>query len=240
MDLLAKLPAVPENRRQLAKTHINLGNLLADLGKLDFSLRAEVEAQYQAAIKILEGLAADSPSVPEYRRDLAASHNNLGVLLDDLGKRSEAETEYRSAMALREKLAADFPAVPGYRVELGGSYCNFGSLVRDRGRPADSLAWYSRAIATLAPLVEKEPLLVEARQALCYTHWGRAEAYGLLGRHAEGVSDWDRAIAAGYRDTDHLAKDADLEPLRQREDFRKLFAELKAKPTAAAPPKPGK
>lgn len=48
-----------------------------------------------------------------------------------------------------------------------------------------------------------------------------------------------RAAAAGYKDADHLAKDTDLDPLRQREDFRKLLADLRAKaPAAAPPPKP--
>jgi hypothetical protein len=37
------------------------------------------------------------------------------------------------------------------------------------------------------------------------------------------------AVAKGYKDVAHLRKDTALAPLRPREDFRKLVAELEAK-----------
>ena len=39
--------------------------------------------QYRRAIALQEKLAADSPSVPEYRSDLATSHLDLGILLEE-------------------------------------------------------------------------------------------------------------------------------------------------------------
>jgi len=37
------------------------------------------------------------------------------------------------------------------------------------------------------------------------------------------------AVAKGFKDAAHMKKDTDLDPLRQREDFQKLLAELEAK-----------
>jgi hypothetical protein len=37
------------------------------------------------------------------------------------------------------------------------------------------------------------------------------------------------AVSKGYKDVPHMTKDADLDPLRQREDFQKLIAELEGK-----------
>ena len=37
------------------------------------------------------------------------------------------------------------------------------------------------------------------------------------------------AVSKGYKDVAHLKKDTDLDPLRQRDDFRKLVAELEGK-----------
>jgi hypothetical protein len=37
------------------------------------------------------------------------------------------------------------------------------------------------------------------------------------------------AVGNGYKDVAHMKKDTDLAPLRQREDFRKLVAELEEK-----------
>ncbi len=37
------------------------------------------------------------------------------------------------------------------------------------------------------------------------------------------------AVKAGYKDAAHMKKDTDLDPLREREDFKKLIAELETK-----------
>ena len=38
-----------------------------------------------------------------------------------------------------------------------------------------------------------------------------------------------RAVKAGYKDAAHMKKDTDLDPLRDRDDFKKLLAELEKK-----------
>ena len=38
-----------------------------------------------------------------------------------------------------------------------------------------------------------------------------------------------KAVAAGYKDAAHMKKDTDLDALREREDFKKLLAEVVAK-----------
>jgi serine/threonine-protein kinase len=304
--LAAGFPAVPQYRRNLASSHNKLGLLLRDLGK-----PAKAEAALRQGLALYERLAAGFPAAPQYRQELATTQHNLGILLRDLGKREEAEAAYRQALALRERLAADSPAVPDYAVDLGRSYCNFGHLVRDGGQPVESLAWYAKAIAALQPVLAKEPRLFPARQSLCISHSGRAEALGLLQRFAEAAADWQQAltwndnpkstaifqfrlaaaqiragqadqavasaeelarspqttanslydcacihalaaaaakeadaaerhatravgllreaVAKGYKDAAHMKKDTDLDPLRKREDFEKLLAELEAK-----------
>ena len=37
------------------------------------------------------------------------------------------------------------------------------------------------------------------------------------------------AVAKGYKDADHMQTDKDLDPLRTREDFKTVVAELAAK-----------
>ena len=41
------------------------------------------------------------------------------------------------------------------------------------------------------------------------------------------------AVAKGYKDADHMKKDKDLDPLREREDFKNVVAELEARGGAA-------
>jgi hypothetical protein len=40
-----------------------------------------------------------------------------------------------------------------------------------------------------------------------------------------------KAAAAGYKDAANMKKDKDLDPLRGRDDFKKLLAELEPKAT---------
>ncbi len=47
---------------------------------------------------------------------------------------------------------------------------------------------------------------------------------------ADRAMGWlKQSVAAGYNDAAHMAKDKDLDPLRDREDFKKLVAELQAR-----------
>ena len=41
----------------------------------------EAEAAYADALALHKQLAADFPTRPEFRQELAGSHNNLGILL---------------------------------------------------------------------------------------------------------------------------------------------------------------
>ena len=38
-----------------------------------------------------------------------------------------------------------------------------------------------------------------------------------------------QAVAKGYKDAAHVKKDTDLDPIRNREDFKRLIVELEAK-----------
>jgi eukaryotic-like serine/threonine-protein kinase len=188
--LAADFPTVPEYRQELAGSHLNLGVLLRSMGQWPAA-----ETAYRRALDLYEKLAADFPIVPQYRRDLAASHLNLGTLLDNQGQRPAAEAAYRQALDILEKLATDFPTVSQYRQDLAGSYVNYGTALRDQGQAEASLAWFAKAIALVEPLVRQEPRLVTERLFLRNAHWGQAEALDRLGRHADALKDWDRALA---------------------------------------------
>jgi len=44
-------------------------------------------------------------------------------------------------------------------------------------------------------------------------------------------------VQAGYKDAAHMKKDTDLDALRERDDFKKLFAELEKSPELAPVPR---
>jgi tetratricopeptide (TPR) repeat protein len=81
--------------------------------------------------------------VPEYRQELATTHNNLGVLLEATGRVAEAEKAHRQALQLYERLVAEHPQVPQYRQELAMTHNYLGVLLqshRSSGRGGKSLS----------------------------------------------------------------------------------------------------
>jgi serine/threonine protein kinase/Tfp pilus assembly protein PilF len=214
--LVADFPAVPEYGRDRAVNHKNLADVLRGLGK-----RSEAEHEYREALTMLEKLVADSPAVPRYRQGLARTHLDLGLFSADLGKYSQAEDEYRKALAIREKLVADFPTVPAYRSMLAESrvaVClsriKAGQLTQAIAEVAElekssnwnAVDWYNFACVYAVASGKDTPKKQE------------------FGDHAMELLA--KAVKAGYKDAAQFRQDTDLDSLRERDDFKKLLADL--------------
>jgi tRNA A-37 threonylcarbamoyl transferase component Bud32 len=87
--------------------------------------------------------------------------------------------------------------------------------------PKDPVVAYDAAcyIARCVPLAERDPKLIADERPKT------AEEYGRL-----AVQQLREAVQAGYSDVRHLKADSDLDPLRQRQDFRELLVELGTEP----------
>jgi tetratricopeptide (TPR) repeat protein len=180
---------------QLGETHYKLGDLLHAARKF-----AEAERALNKALTIQQVLVAEYPGVPNYRRQLCRSHNELGVvLMEDPRRSKEAESNLVTAVKLIERLLADRPDGGITMVALGGSCCNLGLVLRDRGDLKTSLTWYQRAVDALEPVYQKEsqpgPRRDQAQRFLHNSHSGRAGTLSRLGRHQEALPSWERAVA---------------------------------------------
>src|SRR5215475_11583289 len=99
--------SVPEYQSDLAVTLMNLASLLRDTGSPKEA--KEAEEAYAQALVIGKRLAADFPSRPEFRDELALCQYNLAKLLHQTGRSKEAVDAGREALALQKQLAADYP-----------------------------------------------------------------------------------------------------------------------------------
>jgi serine/threonine protein kinase/tetratricopeptide (TPR) repeat protein len=227
-QLAADFPGVPQHRRDLALTQTNLGVLLKATGR-----PREAEGAYRDALKIQQPLAADFPAVPDYQ-------NDVGNTLDEMADLARRRKDYPAARRLLQeaepylKKALDAnPRHPFYRevysdtrrvlaatlLELG-DHAGAAEAAADLGRVAPDPAYAYKAAGFFSrciPLAEKDAKLPEAkRKDLAKSYADRA------------VEALRQAVAKGYKDADHLKKDPDLDPLRERDDFRQLLAELEA------------
>jgi serine/threonine protein kinase/tetratricopeptide (TPR) repeat protein len=179
---------------------------------------------------------------------------NLGLCLNRLGQRDDATRYFTAAVSLRpeaEYPRYNLATVLSAQGRHADALPLLDGLLAKADRPGDPLWMYSMAtglyvqhFARLGDLVacraaaerlEKrhpaDPMslynaaccraLIAAAQARA----GGPGAARLAKEEADRAMGWLRkAVAAGFADADQLRQDADLDPLRDREDFRKLLA----------------
>jgi eukaryotic-like serine/threonine-protein kinase len=179
--------AVLEAKR--GQAYIRLASLRRDLGE-----REQAIADYRRAQAIFQKLAADFPSVLEYRQRQAQSHRGLGVMLYQLGKRKEAEAEHRRALAIVQPLADEFPNDPGCRSELAASHANLGVVLCGLGNKAEAAAEYRQAINLRQSLVTEYPDVAEYRILLAYSYNNLGMALAALGKQEEAAAEYHKAI----------------------------------------------
>ena len=80
-----------ELRPELARTRMNLGNCLNNLGELN-----EARAMYEASLNLYQDLV-DKDKRLELRPDLARTRMNLGICLNYLGDLNEARAMYEAS-----------------------------------------------------------------------------------------------------------------------------------------------
>jgi tetratricopeptide (TPR) repeat protein len=217
-------------RQKLAGSHNSRGLLLHAAGRLQ-----EAEKDHDQALSILKQLSAHFPGQPDLWNDLAGTCVNLAILRQRQGdgaaaKRLLLEGRPHHLVALKAN-----PRHPSYRQ----FYRNHLSVLtqvhaglleqedavrtaktrRDLGWNAPADAYDAACFLSLSiPIVANHPKLDDKQRKEAERFYGDA-AMKLL----------RDAVSKGFKNVPHMKKDTDLNPLRQREDFQKLVAQLEGK-----------
>jgi len=209
--------------------------LLAATGRLK-----EAEADFDKALSLDQQLAAAFPNQPDLRNHLAGTCVNRAHLHQLEGQWAAAK---RLLLEGRPHHLAALKANPRqpayrqfYRTHLGlltevhaglleqEEALRTAEICRDLGwnAPADA---YDAAcfVSRCLPIVAKHDKLDDKERRESAKFYGDA-AMKLL----------RAAVSKGFKNVPHMKKDTDLDPLRKRDDFRKLVADLEA---AAVPEK---
>jgi hypothetical protein len=117
----------------------------------------EARKAYEQALKILERLVRDNPTVTGYAHDLGTTYHSLGFLFSDSGHPDEARKALEQALKIREPLVRDHTEMPDYASDLGGTLNNLAQLdlrsqrfAEARDRLREAIAWQKKALATNA------------------------------------------------------------------------------------------
>jgi serine/threonine protein kinase/tetratricopeptide (TPR) repeat protein len=202
--LAADFPAVSGYQIELGGSYCNYGNLVRDAGRA-----IESPGWFDKAIATLATVHRAEPRDVTAKQFFRNSHWGRAMAYDRLMKRTEALQDWDRAIELSP------PAEQlGFRASRANSRLRAGMV--------------AEAVAEVAELTKS-------------TNWNADQWYSFAciyavasGKIADKKREYaDRAMelltlarAAGYKDAAHMKKDTDLDPLREREDFKKLIAEL--------------
>ena len=137
--------------------------------------------------------------MPAYRQVAARTHNNLAVLLADMGRLPAAEEQYRTSLAINQKLVAELPAVARYRDELATAYNNLGFLLIAMAIPLESEAQHRKALALRETLSADYPAVPKHREMLAISHNNLGIALAELGKKSEAEEQFREGLAIQER-----------------------------------------
>jgi tetratricopeptide (TPR) repeat protein len=182
---------------------------------------------YQKAIATLELLMAVQPRPAKVRFFLRNSHAGRAMALADLGRHAEATRDWERALELDDGRGEVF-----VRVNLAESRLRRSQKDKDTAGCLAATAEYEALKSTGAELLYN----AACHRAICAAvipqdpKTPAADAARLAKEQADQAMAWlHKAVAAGFKDAEDMKKDADLDALHGREDFKKLIAELEAK-----------
>ena len=174
----------------MVEAAFRVGMIEARLGR-----KAEAVAALRQAREGSVKLAAEFPTVPDYRLFLATCHNNLGILLNGLGNRSEAEVQHGQARAILEQLAAEFPAVAEYRNDLANSHNNLGALLHGLGKLPQAEVHYRRSLALWQKLAVEFPSIKDYPNAMGQSQINLGFLLHVMGKWQEAEVQYRQTLA---------------------------------------------
>jgi serine/threonine protein kinase len=179
--------ATPDDRRNLARMYIAVGDALQrvgdNVGGLDLARKA---------LGIYETLAAADPAGITTRSDVARANWHVANHLGTAGNYPEAIDSYWKAARIYQELEAVDPSNPSHRRNEVLTYKYLGTLLELTGDKQGALELYRKAVVTDQGLVALEPNNASAKLDLSFS-------YGALGKSLMGTGDLGGAVEAAQK-----------------------------------------
>ncbi|HSG70844.1 MAG TPA: tetratricopeptide repeat protein, partial [Planctomycetaceae bacterium] len=159
--LLAKSPSDPRSNEALGRTLNAQARIFHKLHRLD-----EAADFYREAVACRNDLVRMNPGDDEYRRQLANSIMNLGLVQRDRGEFPLAAQQFEQASSLRQGFES---LGPEFRRDLSRGYYNWGDLRLEEQRLEEAVRFFEQSAVLLESLLEDTSHSLEDRYrlALC-------------------------------------------------------------------------
>jgi serine/threonine protein kinase/Tfp pilus assembly protein PilF len=215
--LVSLNPTVNEYQDGLARSCNNIGDVLNETGH-----PTEAMESFRRALAIRERLARDNPSIHTYQGSLGIALANVAEAEMAQGRWDEARTYLDRAIERQRAALTAMPDNSWYQSDLKVHLLDLTRVYWAMNQPAEA----HRVMRELIALTRGNPSdLYKVACALAVSvPTASADQRPTLG--ALAVFMLKEAVAAGWNDAGKTSRERDLAPLRDRDDFRRLLAEL--------------
>jgi tetratricopeptide (TPR) repeat protein len=183
-------------QRELADAYNRLGVASVDPIK--------VLDAHQQSLAIRERLVALHPDDPVARRDLGASLNNIGILLEGLGQLDQALPLYRRGVEQGEKAFAQAPQDLTNGRFLANGLGNRARVEEALRRPEEAVRLERRMIVVLKTMARDNPAIPWIRPRLMWAHAGLVKSLRACGN----ADDARAAIRLAREEIERLPHDS--------------------------------
>ena len=188
--LVAADPRNPQNRRELAESHRQVGWQLLSTSQTTGGIEHLTQA-----VAIYAQLAMEHPEDVAMRTGLARAHNELGSILEDHGDLSEALANERRALALLEELIAAAPGDPELRRSLSTTHDYIARSLFLSGDVAAALEANDRALELRAELLARNPTNASFRRMLAISYQNDGDFRDYSGDSSGALASFRRKLA---------------------------------------------
>jgi serine/threonine-protein kinase len=202
----------------LGGSYCNFGNRLRENNKASEALET-----YTQAVELLEAALKKDAKNGVAQQYLCVTLHMRGMLFSQLGRHTEALRDLDRAM--RIGTGSDRALARAKRSTALARQSHHGEALREaegaveEGKPTDDILYVASVTYALAAAGVRQDTTRPPAERDRLTEQYSARAVDLL----------RQGIFKGYRDAAQIRTDPDLDPLRQRDDFQKLLAELETK-----------
>jgi serine/threonine-protein kinase len=222
---------VADYRYRLAGVFKGLGYIFENTGRTDEAL-----SELGKALELLEGVVRDDPDSLNFQYSLAITSRWIGQIHQRrTSQHAAAIPYYGRAIKLLERLTSENPQVKTYPLELAYGHCYLGQVLLEVGQQAEALDLSRKALA-LFDRIDREnsadPYNLACIRSLCSEMVRSDEKDATAIERSRHLADrameaLRQAVAGGYHDVAWIEHDADLDPLRSRNDYKALIEDLR-------------
>ena len=223
-DLAARNPAVPGLKLDLGRSQLQLAGMLSAAGR-----SAEALAASRQATDTFEQLVNDSPGERYTQTVLAQSMRTSAEILMSMGRARDGLPLLERGRSLLEAAVQSAPNDVFPRSNLAVLLGSEGRLHAGLGHVAQARELLGRAAGIVETLADRYPSQRYSQACYLALMVPLADPGARGAAAARAMEVLSQAVAAGYEDVQALETDSDLDPLRKREDFRKLLSALRQK-----------